>query len=182
MSRIGKLPIEIPAGIEVNIKGNEINIKGPKGALSLNFNPEINVKVEDNLIIVTRNNDQKKSKALHGLIRSLVSNLIIGVSKGFEKKLEIHGVGYRAEGGGNKITLHLGFSHPVNLETPEGVSIELDKKEKNLLIITGIDKQKVGQFAAEIRKLRKPEPYKGKGIRYRGEYVPRKAGKKAGSK
>jgi large subunit ribosomal protein L6 len=179
MSRIGKLPVKVPAGVEVTIEGQIIKVKGSKGELSLEIVPVVKVELNEGEIVCTRINEQKKTRALHGLTRSLINNLIIGVSEGFEKKLEIHGVGYRAEGGGNQLTLHLGFSHPVIMKAPEGVTVEIDKDQKNLLVIKGYEKQKVGQFAAEIRSLRKPEPYKGKGIHYLGEKIVRKAGKKA---
>lgn len=181
MSRIGKLPIKIPAGVEIKVEDNKVIVKGPKGELFVDCRPEVSVKVENNEILIKRNSDSKEDRSYHGLTRSLINNLVIGVSEGFEKKLEINGVGYKAEGGGNQITLHLGFSHPVKLTAPAGVSVEIDKNKKNILIVSGIDKQKIGQFAANIREFRKPEPYKGKGIRYIDEHILRKAGKKAAS-
>lgn len=182
MSRIGKMPVEIPAGVEFKLENDVVTIKGSKGTLSLTLMPNVSVAVENNQIIVKRNSDAKEDRAAHGLTRALIANLVVGVSKGFEKRLEIYGVGYKAEGGGTSITMHLGFSHPVVFKAPAGITVELDPEKKNGLIIKGADKQKVGQFAAEIRKLRKPEPYKGKGVHYSGEKVLRKAGKKAGSK
>lgn len=177
MSRIGKQIIAVTEGIEVTVNGNNIKIKGPKGELELNFSEKIEVIYNDNQIQVKRNNDEPEDRSLHGLTRALINNMIIGVSEGFEKRLEIIGVGYRAQVSGSKITLNLGFSHPIELTAPEGVSVKMDEKQKNTVIISGISKQAVGQFAAIIRKFRPPEPYKGKGIRYVGEYVPRKAGK-----
>ncbi|MCT4592436.1 MAG: 50S ribosomal protein L6 [Candidatus Gracilibacteria bacterium] len=180
MSRIGKLPVEIPSGVEVKLQDNKIIVKGPKGELSLDIMDIVNVAIEDNKVVVTRDNDEKQKRAAHGMTRAIIANLIKGVTEGFCKQLEINGVGYRAEGGGSEITLHLGFSHPVKMKAPEGVTIELDKEKKNVLNISGIDKQKVGQFAAEIREKRPPEPYKGKGVKYIDEHITRKAGKKAG--
>lgn len=181
MSRIGKLPIELPTGIEVEIKENTIHVKGKLGELSLKFNnTEVSVKKEENVITVTRNNDGKKARSCHGLYRTLISNMITGVNEGYEKKLEINGVGYKAALQGTKLVLQLGFSHPIEVESPEGIEFILDEKKKNSLSIKGIDKQKVGQAAANIRKHRPPEPYKGKGIKYEGEYIRRKVGKAAG--
>lgn len=179
MSRIGKLPVAIPAGVEVKIdENNVITVKGPKGTLvrTLVLQPKMEVKVEGSELVVTRGNDQKKSKAFHGLTRTLIANMVEGVTKGYEKKLEIQGVGYRAAKKGKVLDLSLGFSHPVEMEDPEGVE---SKVEGNIITVSGIDKEKVGQFAAEIRAKRKPEPYKGKGVRYVGEYVRRKEGKTA---
>jgi len=181
MSRIGKLPIEIPKEVEVVVKNNLVSVKGKKGELNFKFQPEIKLSIEDGIVLVVRNNDSKNAKSLHGLTRTLVSNMIQGVSKGFEKTLEIHGVGYRAQVSGDLLKLSLGFSHPVEVKAPSGISVAMHEKEKNQIIISGIDKQLVGQFAANIRSFRPPEPYKGKGIRYKGEYVSRKAGKTAKS-
>ena len=176
MSRIGRLPIDIPAGVEVKIEeGNKVTVKGPKGTLEKCLPVEMTIKTEDNQVVVTRPNDLKKMKSLHGLTRSLVANMITGVSEGYEKKLEINGVGYRAQKKGKEITFNLGFSHPVVMSDPEG--IETVMEGQNVIIVKGIDKEKVGQYAAEIRALRKPEPYKGKGIKYADEVIRRKVGK-----
>ena len=176
MSRIGRLPIAIPAGVEVKIEeGNKVTVKGPKGTLEKCLPVEMTIKQEDNQVVVTRPNDLKKMKSLHGLTRSLIANMITGVSEGYEKKLEINGVGYRAQKKGKEITFNLGFSHPVVMTDPEGIETEMDGQ--NIIIVKGIDKEKVGQYAAEIRSLRKPEPYKGKGIKYTDEVIRRKVGK-----
>ncbi len=177
MSRIGGRPIEVPKGVEIRMDTDTIHVKGPKGALSLEVHPEVNLDVSDGVITVTRPSDQKRHKSLHGLTRSLVANMVTGVTNGFTKKLEIQGVGYRAEKRGPGITLHLGFSHPVQYPVPKG--IEIDVPTQTEVIVTGPDKQLVGQVAAEIRGIRPPEPYKGKGVRYSGEQVRRKAGKTA---
>ncbi len=178
MSRIGKLPVEIPSGVEITLKDNLITVKGKKGELTYTFSSLINVEVQEKQIVITRNSDIQEERALHGLTRSLIQNMVTGVSDGFEKRLEIQGVGYKAQATGKKITLNLGFSHPVEMDAPDGVSVDLDKETKEV-VVSGSDKQKVGQFAAEIRAHRKPEPYKGKGVRYVSEYVRRKAGKTA---
>ena len=175
MSRIGKKPIAIPAGVTVTINGQDITVKGPKGELSFNARPEITVAVEGSEIIVTRANDQKESRALHGLTRSIVSNMVEGVSNGFKKELEVNGVGYRVSKQGNDLVMNLGYSHQVRMDEVEGVTVEVPSA--NSIIITGADKQKVGQFAAEVREKRPPEPYKGKGIKYVDEYIIRKEGK-----
>ena len=200
MSRIGRLPIDIPAGVEVKIEeGNKVTVKGPKGTLEKCLPVEMTIKQEDNQVVVTRPNDLKKMKSLHGLTRSLIANMITGVSEGYEKKLEINGVGYRAQKKGKEITFNLGWlsggqkkrvaiatvlsmepsvlviSHPVVMTDPEGIETEMDGQ--NIIIVKGIDKEKVGQYAAEIRELRKPEPYKGKGIKYADEVIRRKVGK-----
>ena len=180
MSRIGKQPIVIPAGVDVTLDTNTIKVKGSKGELQYTFSPKINLLIKDGNIQVKRTGNEPEDRSLHGLVRALVYNMVTGVSSGFEKRLEIIGVGYRAQTSGRKITLNLGFSHPVELEAPEGVMVEMDKEQKNTIVISGVDKQAVGQFAANIRSFRPPEPYKGKGIRYVGEYVARKAGKAAG--
>ena len=175
MSRIGKLPVAIPAGVTVEVKeGNVVTVKGPKGTLERALAPEMTIKVEDGHVVVTRPSDLKKMKSLHGLTRTLVNNMIVGVSAGYTKTLEINGVGYRAAKSGNKLTLNLGYSHPVELVDPEGIEYKVDQ---NKIIISGIDKEKVGQFAAEIRDKRRPEPYKGKGIKYSDEVIRRKVGK-----
>lgn len=179
MSRIGKLKIAVPSNVEIKLNDGKLNAKGPKGELSIDVHPAITVSVEDGMISVIRNNDEKLTRSLHGLTRSLINNMVEGVTKGFEKKLEILGVGYRAQVQGTKLILSLGYSHPVEYPAPAGITITIDEEKKNILIVKGIDKQKVGQVSAEIREFKKPEPYKGKGIRYLGEYVRRKAGKSA---
>ena len=176
MSRIGRLPVEIPAGVEITVAENNVgNGKGPKGTLTESLPVEMDIKVENNQVVVTRPNDLKKMKSLHGLTRTLVANMVTGVTKGYEKVLEINGVGYRAQKQGKKLILSLGYSHPVEMEDPEGLESVLDGQNK--ITIKGIDKQKVGQYAAEIREKRKPEPYKGKGIKYADEVIRRKVGK-----
>ena len=175
MSRIGRMPIAVPAGVTVDIaENNHVTVKGPKGTLVRDLATEMTIRKENDEIIVERPNDLKKMRSLHGLTRSLLQNMVTGVTEGYTKTLEINGVGYRAEKAGNKLTLHLGYSHPVNMEDPEGIE---SKVEGNNIVISGIDKEKVGQFAANIRDKRKPEPYKGKGIRYSTEHVRRLAGK-----
>jgi large subunit ribosomal protein L6 len=176
MSRIGKKPITIPDGAEVKISGQEISVKGPKGTLSFSFHWDIEVKIEGKEINVSVKKINKQTKALWGLTRVLISNMISGVTNGFEKQLELQGVGYRMAVQGKKLNMALGFSHPVEVDVPEGLEAKI---EKNILSISGIDKQKVGQFAASVRALKKVEPYKGKGFRYVGEIVRKKAGKKA---
>ena len=175
MSRIGRMPIAIPAGVTVDIaENNLVTVKGPKGTLSRALAPEMEIKVEGTEVIVSRPNDLKKMKSLHGLTRTLIHNMVIGVTEGYTKTLEIQGVGYRAEKSGKKLTLHLGYSHPVEMEDPEGLESKVDGMN---IIVSGIDKEKVGQYAANIRENRQPEPYKGKGIRYADEHVRRLAGK-----
>ncbi len=178
MSRIGKQPIEIPAGVTITVGDKEITVAGPKGSLIVPVQDNTKTEVKDNQIIVTRKNDEPKSRAWHGLQRALLNNAVTGVTKGFEKKLEINGVGFRLSGGGQQIEMALGFSHPVKYTAPQGVELKTDKMT---ITVSGIDKQQVGQVAAEIRSLKKPEPYKGKGIKYVDEVILRKAGK-AGSK
>lgn len=176
MSRIGKMPIEIPAGVNVEIKdGNVVNVKGPKGELEKQFTPDLEIVMEDNHVVVKRADDSKKSKSLHGLTRTLIFNMVEGVVKGYEKKLLINGVGYRAAKKGNELDLNLGFSHQVIMQDPEGIETILEGA--NTIIVKGIDKEKVGQYAAEIRSKRGPEPYKGKGIKYADERIRRKVGK-----
>ena len=179
MSRIGKKPVEIPSGVEVKLDGQTITVKGPKGTETVTVRDEIKMSVQDNHIILEPLNDERKTGALHGLSRTLVSNAIEGVSKGFEKKLEIQGVGYRANMEGTKLNLVLGFSHPVLIDPPEGITITVDANTK--ISVKGSNKQTVGDVAAAIRSKRPPEVYKGKGVRYEGEYIRRKAGK-AGKK
>ena len=178
MSRIGKLPISVPAGVEVNINGSEVSVKGPKGELTQTFSSLLSIeKGEDGAITVSRPNDEREARSMHGLTRTLINNMIIGVTEGYSKTLELVGVGYRATLKGKNLELSLGFSHPVFVEAPEGITFECPDQTK--IVISGIDKQKVGQTAADIRKYRKPEPYKGKGIRYQGEHIRRKEGKAA---
>lgn len=176
MSRVGRLPIEVPAGVEVKIDGANVKVKGPKGEMEFTFNPEISIKQEDGLILVERPTDQPMHRALHGTTRTIIDNMVVGVSKGFERVLEIEGVGYRAEMNGDNLVVNVGYSHPVVVEPPKGISFEADLKTRQIKVL-GYDKQAVGQVAANIRKIRPPEPYKGKGIRYQGEYVRRKPGK-----
>ena len=178
MSRIGKQPIDIPAGVTITVGDKEITVAGPKGQLIVPVQPKTSTKVEGTQVIVIREDDEPKSRAWHGLQRALLNNAVQGVTKGFEKKLEINGVGFRLSGGGQEIEMALGFSHPVKYKAPEGVQLTTNKME---ITVSGIDKQKVGQVAAEIRALKKPEPYKGKGIKYVDEVIIRKAGK-AGKK
>ena len=176
MSRIGRMPVAIPAGVTVTIaENNLVTVKGPKGTLERELPVEMTIKEEDGHIVVTRPNDLKRMKSLHGLTRTLINNMIHGVSEGYEKKLEVNGVGYRAQKQGKKLTLSLGYSHPVEMEDPEGIETILEGQ--NIIIVKGINKEKVGQYAAEIRDQRRPEPYKGKGIKYADETVRRKVGK-----
>lgn len=175
MSRIGKLPIPVPAGVSVQVGESEVKVKGPKGELSQAIRPQIAVSVEGDRVLVTRKNDERVARALHGLTRTLVANMIEGVTKGFRRSLEIQGVGYRAAKAGENLNLTLGFSHPVVYKAPGGISFTTETPTK--IHIDGIDKQLVGQVAAEIRAVRPPEPYKGKGVRYQGEYVRKKLGK-----
>ncbi len=177
MSRIGKEPISVPPDVQVSIEGRSVGVTGPKGSLDLDLPGEINVRQEDDTVLVERPNDDRKNKALHGLTRSLINNMVIGVSEGFKKELEIVGVGYRAAKSGDGLELQLGFSHPVKVKAPDGITF--DVPEPTQIIVSGINKEIVGQVAADIRSYRKPEPYKGKGIRYAGEHVARKAGKAA---
>ena len=179
MSRVGRMPIEIPAGVTVSQNENTLTVKGAKGELTRTFHPDINIAVEENVITVTRPSDGKEHRSLHGLTRALVANMVTGVHEGFTKTLEINGVGYRAAKQGNKLALTLGFSHPVEMEAPAGITIDVPAPNK--IVVSGADKEVVGAVAADIRKWRKPEPHKGKGIRYEGEVVRRKAGK-AGAK
>jgi large subunit ribosomal protein L6 len=176
VSRIGKAPIPVPSGVDVTIAGSKITVKGPKGTLDREIPGKITVRQDDGNLVVERPNDERQNRAMHGLVRSLVNNMVVGVTDGFTKELEIVGVGYRATAqGADRIELALGFSHMVRVEAPEGVTFEVPTPTR--ISVRGIDKEAVGQVAANIRKLRKPEPYKGKGIRYAGEYVQRKAGK-----
>lgn len=174
MSRIGKLPIAIPSGVTITVDSGDITVVGPKGTLSQFVLPEVNIAIEGEQLTVTRKSDEKLARSQHGLMRALINNMVVGVTKGFEKKLELNGVGFRVSGGGNSIDLGLGFSHPVKYQAKDGVDL---KVEKNIITVSGISKQQVGQAAAEIRSLKKPEPYKGKGLKYVGEQILRKAGK-----
>ena len=175
MSRIGKAPITVPSGVDVTISGRTVTVKGPKGSLSRDIPGEIVVRIEESTILVERPNDERQSRSLHGLSRTLVNNMVIGVTEGFTKELEIVGVGYRAEAQGANLRLALGFSHPVVVPAPDGISFEIPVQTR--VIVKGIDKELVGQVAANIRSIRKPEPYKGKGVRYLDERILRKAGK-----
>ena len=176
MSRIGRMPIDIPAGVEVDINELNIKVKGPKGELAHSFPPAVEFKREGDQITVERKSEEKFSRAMHGTARAVLNNMVVGVSEGFSKELEVHGVGYRPELKGKQLVLHVGYSHPVEFEEVEGISYEVDEKAGEIKVL-GHDKIVVGETAAKIRKIRPPEPYKGKGIRYKGEYVRRKAGK-----
>ncbi len=175
MSRIGRMPIAIPAGVTVEVaENNKVTVKGPKGTLERVLPAEMEIKVEGAEVVVSRPNDLKKMKSLHGLTRTLITNMVVGVTAGYEKKLEVNGVGYKVAKAGKKLTLSLGYSHPVEMTDPEGIETVVDG---NVIVVKGIDKEKVGQFAAEIRDKRRPEPYKGKGIKYADEVIRRKVGK-----
>ena len=176
MSRIGRAPISIPAGVEIKVEDNNVvTVKGPKGSLTQQFNPNMAIAIEDGVLHVTRPNDAKENRALHGLTRTLIHNMVVGVTEGFKKELDVNGVGYRVAKEGNKLVMNLGFSHQVTVEEIEGITIEVPSANK--IVISGTDKQKVGQFAAEVREKRPPEPYKGKGIKYTDEVIRRKEGK-----
>ncbi|MBN8210799.1 50S ribosomal protein L6 [Bacillus sp. NTK071] len=175
MSRVGLKPVEIPSGVTIDIKGDVVTVKGPKGELSRTFSSDIKVNIEENVLTVARPSDHKEHRALHGTTRSLIANMVEGVTKGFEKGLEIIGVGYRASKSGEKLILNVGYSHPVEMVPEQGIDIEVPSNTK--VVVRGIDKERVGAVAANIRAVRTPEPYKGKGIRYEGEYVRRKEGK-----
>jgi large subunit ribosomal protein L6 len=176
MSRIGLKPIEVPEKVQVEVRGSRVTVKGPKGELSRSFHPDMQIVLEDGVLRVKRPTDHRTHKALHGLTRALLSNMVTGVSDGYAKVLEIVGTGYRAEMQGEKLVLHLGYSHPIEFEAPADISFEIPRGGRGV-IVHGIDKEMVGEIAARIRRQRPPEPYKGKGVRYRGEYVRRKAGK-----
>ena len=175
MSRIGKMPIPIPSGVEVSVSGQHVSVKGPKGTLERDFHERVSISVEEGQAIVNRGDDSREARALHGLSRALLANMVTGVSEGFRRELEIIGVGYRAAMKGSDLEMQLGFSHSVPFSAPDGITFEVPEQTK--IVISGIDKEQVGQVAANIRKIRPPEPYKGKGIRYSGEHVRRKAGK-----
>lgn len=179
MSRIGLKPITIPAGVDVNIDANTVTVKGPNGTLTMDAHPNMDISVDGSEIIVSRPNDQKENRSLHGLTRTLIANMVTGVTEGFKKTLEVNGVGYRVQLQGSTLVMNLGFSHQVTMEAPEGIKIECPSA--NSIVISGADKQKVGQFAAQVREKRPPEPYKGKGIKYSDEHIRRKEGK-AGKK
>jgi large subunit ribosomal protein L6 len=175
MSRIGRLPIAVPSGVDVTIDGRHVTVTGPKGTLSRDLHPDITVSREDDQLVVTRPTEQKTHKQLHGLTRTLVNNMVVGVTDGYRKGLDITGVGYRAALNGRKLQLNLGYSHPIEIDPPEGITFEVETPTR--LAVVGIDKELVGQIAAKVRSTRKPEPYKGKGVRYSGEVIRRKAGK-----
>ena len=179
MSRIGLNPITIPAGVDVNVNGTTVTVKGPNGTLSMDAHPNMTVSIEGSEVIVSRPNDDKENRSLHGLTRTLIHNMIVGVTEGFKKNLEVNGVGYRVQMQGNNLVMNLGFSHQVTMEAPEGIKVECPSA--NAIVISGADKQMVGQFAAQVREKRPPEPYKGKGIKYAEEHIRRKEGK-AGKK
>lgn len=181
MSRIGRMPVAVPAGVQVEINGSFVRVKGPKGELMRTFSPAISIAREGNDIVIRRSSDAAPHRALHGTTRAVLNNMITGVSAGFEKTLDIEGVGYRAEMSGSNLVLHLGFSHPVEINPPAGISFDVDTKARQVKI-RGFDKEQVGQVAANIREIRPPEPYKGKGLRYTGERVRRKAGKSGKAK
>jgi len=176
VSRIGRLPVEIPGGVQVNVKGSDVHVKGPKGELQRTFSPLIGIAMENNQLVITRNSDNPAERALHGTTRAVLANMVHGVSQGFQVVLEVEGVGYRAEMDGKNLMLFVGYSHPVKMEPPAGISFETDAKTRQIKVL-GFDKETVGQVAANIRKVRPPEPYHGKGLRYLGERVRRKAGK-----
>ena len=175
MSRVGKLPIPVPAGVTVDLNGSHIMVKGPKGTLERDFAPQLSVVAEEGQLRVERPNEEKRSRELHGLTRSLINNMVVGVTEGYTRNLEIQGVGYRAQLVGKKLQLNLGYSHPIEIDPPQGIAFEVENPTK--VAVTGIDKELVGRIAAQVREKRKPEPYKGKGVRYAGEVVRRKAGK-----
>ncbi|MFO8035974.1 MAG: 50S ribosomal protein L6 [Anaerolineales bacterium] len=176
MSRIGRLPVEVPSNVEVKIDGSQVRIKGPKGELESTFSSDLSISFEDGEILVTRPSDDRFLRSLHGTTRAIINNMVIGVTDGYTKELELVGVGYRANMEGESLVLNVGFSHPVKIDPPEGIEFEVGEKSR-AIVVKGYDKQQVGQIAADIRKVRPPEPYKGKGIRYKGEYIRRKAGK-----
>ena len=176
MSRVGRQPIPLPDSVKVDVQGSNVAVKGPRGELGRTFHPDMTIELKDDQLVVSRPTDQRQHRALHGLTRALLSNMVLGVTVGFRKELEIQGVGYRAELAGPNLIMHLGYSHPIEVEPPPDVVFEFEPRSK-MITVEGIDKEVVGQIAADIRKLRPPEPYKGKGVRYRGEYVRRKAGK-----
>lgn len=174
MSRIGKQPVDIPEKVDVNINDNKVTVKGPKGEITRDFNPLFDIKIENDAVVVTRPSDSKDDRSQHGLIRSLIEGMVIGVTEGFSKKLELVGVGYNAKVQGSTLVLEVGYSHPIKIEAPDGIKFEV---EKSIITVSGYDKQLVGDVAANIRETRKPEPYKGKGVKYVDEHIRRKVGK-----
>jgi large subunit ribosomal protein L6 len=176
VSRVGRQPIPLPEKVQVEIEGSQVAVKGPKGELVRQFHPDMRIEQDDDHLVVTRPTDQRQHRALHGLTRALLNNMVVGVTEGFRKELEIQGVGYRAEMSGDNLVMHLGYSHPIEVEPPPGIVFTFEPRAK-VITVEGIDKEVVGQLAADIRRLRPPEPYKGKGVRYRGEHIRRKAGK-----
>lgn len=176
MSRIGRLPVDVPANVQVNVQGSNVHVKGPKGELQRAFSSVIEIALENNQVVVSRNSDKPEERALHGTTRAVIANMVHGVSSGFEIVLEVDGVGYRSEMDGNSLVLHVGYSHPVKIQPSDGISFESDQKTRQIKVM-GFDREAVGQTAAEIRRVRPPEPYHGKGIRYAGERIRRKAGK-----
>jgi len=176
VSRVGRLPVVLPSGVEVKINGPHVKVKGPKGEMEFTFSPEMEILLNENEIQVNRPSDAREMRSLHGTTRALIQNMVIGVTDGFQKELQLVGVGYRANMEGNNLVLNVGYSHPVVVEPPEGIKFEVGERNQQVFI-SGIDKQSVGQIAADVRKIRPPEPYKGKGIRYKDEYIRRKAGK-----
>ena len=176
MSRIGRMPVVIPSGVQVNVDGSNVNVKGPKGELRRTFSPLIGIVMENGQLVITRNSENPAERALHGTTRAVLANMIHGVSAGFERVLEIEGVGYRAELKGKNLVLHMGYSHPVEMEPPDGITFDVDQKTRQVFV-RGFDKEQVGQIAANVRKVRPPEPYHGKGLHYLGEKIRRKAGK-----
>ena len=176
MSRIGRLPVTVPGTVQINVQGSDVHVKGPKGELKRTFSPLVGIKLEDGQVVITRTSDHPRERALHGTTRAVIANMVRGVSSGFDVVLEVEGVGYRAEMSGKNLSLFVGYSHPVKVEPPEGISFEVDLKTRQIKVL-GYDREAVGQTAAEIRRVRPPEPYHGKGIRYAGEKIRRKAGK-----
>ena len=176
MSRVGRLPVAVPSGVDVKIEGSQVTVKGPKGEMAFTFSPQIEISLKENEILVNRPSDAREMRSLHGTTRALIQNMVTGVTEGFQKELQLVGVGYRANMEGNNLVLNVGYSHPVVVEPPQGITFDVGERNQQIFI-SGIDKQVVGQIAADIRKVRPPEPYKGKGIRYKDEYIRRKAGK-----
>ena len=176
MSRIGRLPVTVPGTVQINVQGSDVHVKGPKGELKRSFSPLVGIKLEDGQVVITRTSDHPRERALHGTTRAVIANMVRGVSSGFDVVLEVEGVGYRAEMSGKNLSLFVGYSHPVKVEPPQGISFEVDLKTRQIKVL-GYDREAVGQTAAEIRRVRPPEPYHGKGIRYAGEKIRRKAGK-----